>query len=383
MLNASSPRRRHRAARPFRAGAVAAATLTALTALTGCGSDYPLGEEQRRAAEEGGSDLSGILTGVGSSAQNAAMLTWRSGFESIHPDAQVQYLSAGSGAGRSALVGGGTDFAGSDAYLDEEEQVEVRQFCGPDGAINIPVYISPISVAFNLPGIPQLDLDAATVAGIFRDEITRWDDPAIAAQNKGVDLPDLPITPVARADDSGTTENFTDYLHSVAPEAWPEEEDGSWPGSLPTERSQGNAGVVSLTARTEGAVTYADDSLVDESLGKARVKVGSEYVAVSGEAAGIAVGEASRVEGTGPHDIALELDREPDAAGAYPVVLVSYHVYCTSYTDPEVLELARTFGHYVVSEEGQQAASEAVKSAPLPDNLRGEAQAALDSIALR
>ncbi|KLU08069.1 phosphate ABC transporter substrate-binding protein PstS [Kocuria sp. SM24M-10] len=380
MLNASRPRRRTRTVRLLRTGAV---TALALTALAGCGSDYPLGEEQRRAAEQGGSDLSGILTGVGSSAQNAAMLTWRSGFESRHPDAQVQYLSAGSGAGRSALVGGGTDFAGSDAYLDEEEQAEVRQFCGPDGAINIPVYISPISVAFNLPGIQELNLDATTIAGIFRGEITRWDDPAIAAQNEGVDLPDLPITPIARADDSGTTENFTDYLHSVAPEAWPDEEDGSWPGSLPTERSQGNAGVVSLTAGTEGAVTYADDSLVDESLGKARVKVGSEYVAVSGEAAGTAVGEASRVEGTGPHDIALELDREPDAAGAYPVVLVSYHVYCTSYTDPEVLELARAFGHYVVSEEGQRAAAEAVQSAPLPDNLRTEAQEALDSIGLR
>jgi phosphate transport system substrate-binding protein len=140
---------------------------------------------------------------------------------------------------------------------------------------------------------------------------------------------------------------------------------------------------VSLTAQTEGAITYADDSLVDESMGRVKVKVGSEYVAVSGEAAGIAVGEASRVEGTAPHDIALELDRDPDAAGAYPVVLVSYHVYCTSYEDPEVLELAKAFAHYVVSPEGQQAASEAVKSAPLPENLTAEAQAAIDSVRLR
>ncbi|MFI7579659.1 phosphate ABC transporter substrate-binding protein PstS [Kocuria kalidii] len=382
MRSASRPPRRTGTDRLLRAGAASALAL-ALTALTGCGSDYPLGEEQRRAAERGGSDLSGILTGVGSSAQNAAMLTWRSGFESMHPDARVQYLSAGSGAGRSALVGGGTDFAGSDAYLDEEEQAEVRDFCGPGGALNIPVYISPISVAFNLPGIQELDLDAATVAGIFRHEITRWDDPAIAAQNEGVELPDLRITPVARADDSGTTENFTDYLHSVAPEVWPDEEDGSWPAELPTERSQGNAGVVSVTATTEGAVTYADDSLVDDSLGKARVRVGSEYVAVSGEAAGTAVGEATRVAGTGPHDIALELEREPDASGAYPVVLVSYHVYCSSYQDPEVLELAKAFGHYVVSAEGQQASSEAVGSAPLPENLTAEAQTALDSISLR
>ncbi|MCM3688004.1 phosphate ABC transporter substrate-binding protein PstS [Kocuria rosea] len=379
----TDPQRPHRRSMPAWSWRAAVVPAVALLALTGCGSDYPLGAEQERAAQQGGSDLSGILTGVGSSAQNAAMLTWRSGFESLHPGARVQYLSAGSGAGRSALVGGGTDFAGSDAYLDEEEQAEVREYCGPKGAINVPVYISPISVAFNLPGIQTLDLDAATIAGIFRSEITRWDDPAIAAQNEGVDLPDLPITPISRADDSGTTENFTDYLHSVAPKVWTDEEDGSWPEGLPTERAQGNAGVVSLAARTQGAVTYADDSLVDESMGKAKVKVGSEYVAVSGEAAGTAVGEASRVEGTAEHDIALELDRDPDAGGAYPVVLVSYHVYCTSYADPETLALAKAFGHYVVSEEGQQAASDAVKSAPLPENLTIEAQAAIDSISLR
>lgn len=130
MLDANRSRRQDGALRLLRIGAV---PLVALSVLTGCGSDYPLGEEQRRAAEEGGSGLSGILTGVGSSAQNAAMLTWRSGFESLHPDARVQYLSAGSGAGRSALVGGGTDFAGSDVAMDEEEQQQVQEYCGPGG----------------------------------------------------------------------------------------------------------------------------------------------------------------------------------------------------------------------------------------------------------
>ena len=109
--------------------------------------------------------------------------------------------------------------------------------------------------------------------------------------------------------------------------------------------------------------------------------VASESVIVEGWVPGNL--KSSRVEGTGRHDIALELDREPDAPGAYPVVLVSYHIYCSSYGDPEVLELAKEFGHYVVSEEGQQASSEAVKSAPLPENLTAEAQAALDSITLR
>ncbi len=360
-----------------------ALALAAGILLTGCGSDYPLGDEQRKAAEQGDTSLSGILTGIGSSAQNAAMQTWRTGFESKYPNANVQYLSAGSGAGRSALVGGGTDFAGSDAYLDDEEQADVQEACGPGGAINIPVYISPISVAFNLPGIDELNLDAPTIAKIFRHEITQWNDPAIADQNPDVDLPDSVITPVARADDSGTTENFTQYLEATTPEIWTDEHDGGWPNSLPSERAQGNNGVVTVTNQTEGAITYADDSLVGDSLGKARVKVGDEYVPVTAETAATAVGVSSRVEGTGEHDIALDIDRTPDAQGAYPVVLASYHVFCTSYSDPETLELIKTFGHYVVSPEGQQLAADSVKSAPLPENLTKEAQEALDSITLR
>ena len=89
--------------------------------------------------------------------------------------------------------------------------------CGPEGALNIPVYISPIAVAFNLPGITELKLDATTVAKIFRGEIANWNDPAIAALNPGVSLPDLKVTPVNRSDDSGTTTNFTEYLAAAAP----------------------------------------------------------------------------------------------------------------------------------------------------------------------
>lgn len=113
--------------------------------LTSCGSDYPLGEEQRRAAEENSSDLSGTITGVGSSAQSAAMATWMSSFTSENPEVQVQYSPAGSGAGRTAFLAGGLDFAGSDAYLDAEEQQASRQACGPGGAMNIPAPTSPRS----------------------------------------------------------------------------------------------------------------------------------------------------------------------------------------------------------------------------------------------
>lgn len=370
--------------RPFHLPLVPLAVVSSLMVLlVGCGSDYPLGEEQRRAAEQNTSTLEGTLTGGGSTAQNSAMTAWRAGFSVLHPDVQVQYASVGSGAGRAGIIEGATEFAGSDAYLQDEEIEDARQTCGPGGAINIPAYISPISIAFNLPGIKSLNFDAETVARIFRGEITRWNDPALRELNPGVDLPDRVMTVVSRSDDSGTTENFTEYLHETAPDVWTDDPDGSWPGGLGNENAQGNTGVVSTVVRTEGAITYADDSLVDETLGKGVLKVGGEFVTVSADAAAKAVSVAERVEGRGEHDIALELDRTTTEPGAYPLVLVSYLIFCAAYPDPADVELVKEFGSHVVSPEGQQLASDSAKSSPMPAELANEAQAAIESITER
>ncbi|WP_051427608.1 phosphate ABC transporter substrate-binding protein PstS [Arthrobacter sp. H20] len=351
--------------------------------LTACGSDYPLGPEQEAAAQQANSDLRGTITGAGSSAQGPAMDGWISGFGTLHSQAQLQYSPDGSGAGRGALLAGAVQFAGSDAYLNEEELEESRQACGPDGAFNIPAYVSPISITFNLPGIAELNLDAPTIAGIFLGEITTWDDPAIAGQNPEVDLPDLRITPVSRSDDSGTTENFTDYLHEVVPDLWTSEADGTWPTGLGNENSKGNAGVVSTVSGTEGAVTYADDSAVGPPLGRANLKVGDQYVAVSTEAAAAAVDIATPVEGRSDQDIALALDRTTTEAGVYPLILVSHHIFCSSYPDATTVELIKEFGTYVVSAGGQQEAAESAKSSPISARLSERATSAIESITQR
>lgn len=351
--------------------------------LTGCGADYPLGEAQRHAAENNTSNLAGTLTGGGSSAQNSAMNAWTNGFSTLNPKVQVQYASVGSGAGRAGLLAGATEFAGSDAYLKDEEVARSKEACGPQGAINIPTYISPISIAFNLPGIKELNLDAATLAKVFSGSITSWRDPSIKALNPEVALPDVPMTVVARSDDSGTTENFTDYLHAAAPKDWNHDPSGSWPGGLGSEQAQGNSGVVTTVSRTSGALTYADDSLVDVSLGKVKLKVGDSFVPVSGKAAAIAVSASKRVPGRHANDIALELDRTTTKPGAYPMVLVSYFIVCSGYTDPNSLELIKAFAQYIVSDEGQEIAAESAKSAPMPAELASEAATAIDSITLR
>ena len=121
-------------------------------ALTACGSDNATNTAQTAAPSASGPEVTGTLTGIGSSAQGAAMDVWKTNFASANQGATVQYSPDGSGAGRKAILDGSAQFAGSDAYLKDEELASSKDQCGPDGAIDIPVYISPIAVAFNVPG---------------------------------------------------------------------------------------------------------------------------------------------------------------------------------------------------------------------------------------
>ena len=196
-------------------------------ALTACGSDNPTGESGGGGGESSG--VSGTLTGIGASSQQAAMTAWQNGFQSSNSGATVQYSPDGSGAGREAFLAGGANFAGSDAYLSEKEIPDAKKQCGDAGAMDLPVYISPISVAFNLPGVESLNLDAPTIAKIFKGEIKKWNAEEIKKQNPDADLPETAITVVHRSDDSGTTENFTDYLSQAAPKDWTDEPDQAWP----------------------------------------------------------------------------------------------------------------------------------------------------------
>ena len=110
--------------------------------------------------------------------------------------------------------------------------------------------------------------------------------------------------------------------------------------------------------------------------------VGSTYVPISAEGASIAVAQAQRVPGRSEHDLALQLDRKTTADGAYPLVLVSYQIYCSGYEDAHVVDLVKTFGHYVVGSEGQQASADAAESAPIPEDLAEQARAAVESISV-
>ena len=351
--------------------------LAGTLALTACGASNEAGTAGA-GSTGGGEQLSGDLNGAGSSAQQAAMQAWQAGFSSVQPDVTVNYDPVGSGGGREQFLSGGVDFAGSDAALDEEELTAAEERCGESGVFEIPDYISGIAVVYNLPGVDELNLKPATLAGIFTGAITAWDDPAIAADNPDAQLPATAITAVHRSDDSGTTTNFTDYLSAVAGDVWTSEPDGEWP--LPGgEAANGTSGVVSAVGAGEGAIGYADASQAGD-LGVAGIGVGEEFVQPSPEASA-AVVEGSEIQsGRGEYDFAYEINRETTSAEEYPIVLVSYLIGCIEYEEQETADLVKAFIEYVVSEEGQDAAAEAAGSSPMSEGLREQATTATEAI---
>jgi len=314
------------------------------------------------------STLSGTIDGAGASSQGSAQEAWIAAFQTANPDVTINYDPSGSGAGRETFIAGGSSFAGSDSALKQEEIDKGFASCVPDtGYIEVPAYISPIAVIFNVEGVKDLNLDAATIAGIFKGTITSWDDPAIAATNEGVTLPSAPITAVHRSDDSGTTKNFTDYLNKVAPEVWDAPAADPFPYTT-GEAAQGTSGVVDAVTNGTNTIGYADASKAG-SLGVVAIKVGDKFVKPSAEGAAAVVAESPAGDTAGATDLSIKLDRKTTDPTHYPVVLVSYLIACNEYVDADVAPVVSAYLTYVTGAEGQAAAAEAAGSAPLSAEL--------------
>lgn len=355
-----------------RSGGIAAIALVGALALASC------------AANEGGtdapaSDLEGTLSGVGASAQGSAQEGLIAAFQTANTGVTINYSPDGSGAGREAFIGGGADFAGSDrAFKTDELSGSEFVGCAADsGIVELPLYVSPIAVVFNLEGVTELNLDAATIANIFNGTITSWDDAAIADLNPDATLPATAINPVHRADDSGTQENFTAYLADASEGAWTFEADGEWPAELGGEGASQTSGVVSAIEAGAGSIGFIDNSRVTDAMGVVSVAVGDDFVAPSAEGAAAAVDASPLEDGRDAFDLAIALDRTTDAAGAYPVTLISYLIGCETYADPEVAELVKAYFTFIASEEGQAVSAESAGSAPISSTLREQVEAAI------
>lgn len=362
----------------------AAALVGVLTlALAACGSDNTTTTSPTTGAgtmTATASSLTGTLNGGGSSAQEKAQQAWGAGFQTANPSATINYTATDSGAGRKGFLDSSLNFAGSDGALSTDELASSKARCFGGAGIDLPVYISPIAVAFNLTGVTTLNLTPDVVAKIFSGAITKWDDPAITALNASAKLSGA-ITVVHRSDDSGTSKNFQDYLSKAAPTVWTSKVSNTWPVAV-GQGANGTSGVVQTIQAATGTIGYADSSAVG-TLGKVSLGVGSAFVAPTADAAAKTVDASPRDDKRAKGDIVINVDRTTKAAGAYPAILVSYLLVCTTYDKQATVDLVKGYASYVASSEGQQQAAKAAGSAPISDTLRKDVVAAIDAITVK
>jgi phosphate transport system substrate-binding protein len=192
------------------------------------------------------------ISGAGSTFVSPLVAQW---VNAVGPalGLELQYSAIGSGGGIAAITSRTVDFGASDAPLSPD------QFNACNGCEQIPWALGGTAIMYNLPGVKNLlHMDGPTLAKIFSGQITAWNDPAIAALNKGVNLPSTKITIAHRSDNSGTTYNLTDYLASVSPSWASQYGKGvavNWPVGV---GGKGSSGVSSIVASTPGAIGYAD-----------------------------------------------------------------------------------------------------------------------------
>ncbi|WP_156727501.1 phosphate ABC transporter substrate-binding protein PstS [Streptomyces apocyni] len=355
-----------------RALTLGALTVSGALALTACGSDDTTrggdgGEKTVANSNIKCDEAKGDIKASGSSAQKNAIDAWVKEYVATCKDARIDYNPTGSGAGITAFLQGQTAFAGSDSALDADEITESKKVCKDSQAVNLPMVGGPVAVGYNLPGVDDLVLDAETLGNIFNDKIKSWDDPAIKKLNPDADLPKLKVQSFHRSDDSGTTDNFTEYLNTAAPKAWPYEPAKAWAGKG-GQSAQGSSGLAGQVKQVEGAITYFELSYASsDDIPTVKLDTGAaEPVEATVDNASAAIA-AGKVVGKGS-DLSMELDYATKADGAYPIVLVTYEIACEKGNKAETLGATKSFLTYMASEEGQNVLK-ANDYAPIPTEI--------------
>ncbi len=365
-----------------RALALGALAVSGALALTACGSDDTgTSSGGSSAAAKPGSikcdDAKGQLLADGSSAQKNAIDAWVKQFTSACQGTQINYKGGGSGAGVTAFTQGQVAFAGSDSALKPDEVTASKKVCTGGQGINLPMVGGPIAVGFNVNGVDNLVLDASTLAKIFNNEITNWNDPAIKKLNPDAKLPDLKIQAFHRSDDSGTTDNFTKYLIATAKKDWPYEGGKTWQAKG-GQSASGSSGVAQQVKQTYGAIGYFELSYAKDGIKTVDLDTGAaQPVKATVENATKAISEA-KVVGTGK-DLALELNYGTKAEGAYPIVLVTYEIVCDKGNKAETLPATKAFLRYIASEDGQKILAEA-DYAPIPAEIISQVRTTVEGL---
>jgi len=319
----------------------------------------------------GGGDKGGPVTinGSGSTFQKQFQEAAIEAFTKANPNIKVNYGGGGSGKGRQDFADMVTDYGCSDAPYKDADKAKAK---GGD-FMYFPVLLGAITVSYNVDGVDKLQLSGDTIGKIFQRDIKKWNDPAIAADNPGVKLPDTDITVAHRSDGSGTTEQFTNYLVAAAP-SWKLKAGATveWPAD--TQAGNGNAGVAQIIKTTKGAIGYVDlPDAKASGLKFATVKNQAGKYIEPTTASASAAGDGIDVK----DDLTfLAVNAKGDAA--YPITAPSWCMVYTKPADKTKAAALKAYFKFMVT-DGQKLLPE-IDFAALPKSLQDKAVAQLDKI---
>jgi phosphate transport system substrate-binding protein len=369
-----------------RVGKTLAATVFAMalcsSGLTACGSD----DNRHGASAAAMSGPAGTvacngksrLTSEGSTAQHNAMAVFNHEWGQYCPGKSVSYNPTGSGAGREQFIAGHVDFAGSDSPLTADQIAPAARRCGGHPAWDLPLVFGSVALVYNLPGVTTLTLNGDALAKIFTGRITSWNDPIVAALNPGQTLPDAKITPIYRADSSGTTDNVQKYLTAAAPESWSKGVGTEFLGGV-GEGGAKSSGVVQAVHAVPGAIGYVEKGFADQGrLPYAQLNTGNGVVPLTNETATNAVNATTFV--ADGNDLVLDLNPTygTQQPGVYPLVLATYEIVCSKGYDSQTTQAIKSF--LTTAANSGQSGLSSDGYVPLPDKVKGRLITAINAM---
>src|SRR5213593_901594 len=314
------------------------------------------------------------LNGAGATFPNIIYQNWILTYNQAHPDAKLNYQSIGSGGGIRQFSDGTVDFGGTDAPMTDSAIAAIN-----GNVFHIPTVLGAVVAAYNLPDVAQpVRFSPDVLADIFLGKVTKWNDARLSSINPGVTLPNQDIIVVHRADGSGTSFVWTDYLSKVSPEWQQKVGKGpsvNWPVGL---GGRGNEGVAATVQQTPGAVGYIELGYAVANkvpFGTLRNRSGN-WIAPSLES--VTAAAAGAMKDMGPNtDFRVSITDSPGAQ-AYPAASFTWLLVHKTYSDTAK---ARALVQFVwFAETEGQAKAPALGYSPLPKELRPWIQARLKSV---
>jgi phosphate transport system substrate-binding protein len=332
-----------------------------------CGSDDN--------GNKSGPATGGTISGAGATFPQPVYDEWASRFKD-ETGTTVNYNAIGSGGGIAQFTANTVDFGATDSAMEASELKAAEKTGQP---VHVPTVFGAVTISYNVSGIDKgLKLDGATAADIFLGKVKKWNDPAIANLNSGLELPDKDITVVHRSDESGTTKLFTSFLSDYSPE-WKSQVGADKTVKWPTGTgAKGNAGVAGAIKQTEGSVGYVEQAYaLQNNFTTADVKNKAGNFIAADLASTSAAGEDLTI----PGDLRFSAINAPGPK-AYPIAsatfILVYQDMCRAGKSTDIAQRTANWLNYALG-AGQSVAKE-LQYAPLPSAIHTKAQAKVDGL---